>query len=287
MMKMNDKSLIELAPAKVNLSLGIVGKQADNYHLLEMINHNVTLADRLILTPADKFSFDSNNKFLANTNNTVIKAIRILSQLTGQRPNFNLYLEKNIPEQAGLAGGSADAAAAIRLVSKYWGLDMDPNALIPIALKIGADVPYCLFNKTAYVTGIGEKILPIRDFEPGAILILQPSFQVETPKAYSVIDQIDDLYIPDALQVIKDIEDKNYDHLKESAGNSFLEPINQRYPLVEEMINRLYNNGAFFATMSGSGSSIIGYFNSVEERDKAAENFPDIKYYKTEVFNNK
>lgn len=275
---------IELAPAKVNLSLGIIEKQVDNFHRLEMVNHSVNLTDKLILTPSDSFQLKANNKSLETTDNLVFKAVRLLSQIFNLRPNFTLTLEKNIPMKAGLAGGSADAAATLRLLNRYWNLNLDQRSLTQLAIKLGADVPYCLVNNTAFVGGIGERIVPIKDFESDAILILVPNIQIETPKAFSLTDKEEKLYIPDSSQVIDIIETGNYNELKDVAGNSFTEPMSNLYPEIKELIQKLYDEGAYYATMSGSGSSIVGYFRTIEDRDRAANNFPDIRTIKTESY---
>ncbi len=274
--------LRESAPAKINLSLGVVGKQPDNYHLMEMINHSIPLCDELILTPSNSFKFTCNLDHLINGENLVLRVIQLMSQLTKQQPNFHVHLQKNIPHKAGLGGGSSDAAAMFRLLKRYWNLNIDENQMRKLALKVGADVPYCLENKTAYVTGLGEKIVKIKEFEPKHCLLILPKIPVETRQAFMKLDSSESIDLPDSIGVVETIEKEDYHNLKNVATNSFTKVVSEEFPVIQEIINTLYDNRAFYATMSGTGSSIIGYFDSEEDREKAEENLTDFETIKVE-----
>ena len=149
----------ERAFAKINLCLDVVRRREDGYHDLRMIMVPIDFYDVLELHPAEETTMELNRSYLpVNDKNTVIKAIHVMQERCGFTQNFACILQKHIPTQAGLAGGSADAAAAIRMINRIMRLNLSQEEMIEIAKEVGADVPFCTVNRPALVEGIGEKI---------------------------------------------------------------------------------------------------------------------------------
>lgn len=253
----NKKDIItEKAPAKVNFFLNIVGKREDGYHEMDMINHSADLYDQLTLVPDEpEFSLESN---FDTPDNLITKVVETMGKIYDKETNFKIILEKQIPYQAGLGGGSSDAAAAIRLLERYWELDLSEEERCELAVRFGADVPYCLYNTLSHVTGIGEKIERIDMKLPPYLIILKPSINIETKEAFDWID-------------------RNKNKVEEKVQNAFYPVVSERYPLVRELKEKLEDLGADNATMSGSGSTLVGYFKDKETRDRAYQKLTSIE----------
>lgn len=266
------------APAKVNLALDIIGKRIDGYHDLRMINHSVTLADELELIPSTIYDIKSNLTDIPVDQNLITKALVYLSTILKKPLDFQINLKKNIPMQAGLGGGSSDAAAAIKLALEHWQTPLDPKILNSFALKVSSDVPYSLYNQAALVEGLGEKLNFIHLEKKPKILIVHPDIAISTQEAYRAVSSSDTIYHPKISESVKRLQKGEFQSLREVAGNSFTPVIAKKYPEIEEIIEKLYTLGADYVTMSGSGSTIVSYFED-EEKLKNAQK--DLKDYKT------
>src|SRR5690554_6156422 len=149
------------APAKINLTLDVVGKRADGYHDVEMIMTTIDLADRIRLTELkeDKIKVDVTKGYIPNNeNNLAYEAARVLKNKVGVSKGVSIFIDKKIPVSAGLAGGSTDAAAVLRGLNDMWGLQLTMEELAEIGLEIGSDVPFCVHGGTAIAKGRGEKL---------------------------------------------------------------------------------------------------------------------------------
>lgn len=274
------------APAKVNLALDILGRREDGYHDMRMINHSCSLADTLTLTPAKDYSLVCNQSAIkTDGSNLITQVVQYLSEYTGNAPEFSMTLEKNIPQMAGLAGGSADAAAAAVLADRYWGTSLGTEKLAELLLPYGADIPYCLYNTPALVEGIGERITPIQTSLQASLLLIKPAVEIPTPLAFSWTDEEQALYHPKIDEAIGLLERSDYNGLMKTGGNSFSEPVIQRYPVVGQILRWLERSGAFYSVMSGSGSTVAGYFYDSKDRDKAAVLFQEHTIIRTEINN--
>lgn len=275
---MNQQLTIK-APAKVNLALDVVGKRIDGFHDLKMINHAVSLADELELIPNTPYDIITDFDSVPVSENLITKALLLLSQVLGRPINFSIRLDKNIPEKAGLGGGSTDAAAAMILALKHWNEQRSINELKTLALKIGSDVPYSLFNDAALVEGIGEQISFINPIAFKKVVIIHPDIKVNSKKAYHALDNEEYMYHPDVDKMIELLEKEDYKSLREIPGNTFTPFVAKEYPVINDLIDRLYDLGAEYATMSGSGPTIVGYFNDQEKAEKAIDSFEDYEVY--------
>jgi len=175
----------ETAPAKLNLSLRVLGRRPDGFHEIETLMVFLPgLADRLVLSPADRFSFECDAQGVPDDErNLAVKAVRIFEEALGVRIKGRLRLEKQIPHGAGLGGGSSDAAAVLRLLAKRHG-GVGENALRDLAARIGSDVPFFLGTGAAWCRGRGERIESAEGIPSLRVLLLKPWFGVESPEAY-------------------------------------------------------------------------------------------------------
>ncbi|MBI5020824.1 MAG: 4-(cytidine 5'-diphospho)-2-C-methyl-D-erythritol kinase [Ignavibacteriales bacterium] len=255
------------AYAKINLGLRILNRREDGYHNLETIFLRVNPFDEIILTEATEISFNSNDLNLnSDSSNLCIKAARILNDHFHPNNGVKINLQKNIPIGAGMGGGSSDAAATLLGLVKLWNLKITEEELKSIALKLGSDVPYFLKPGTAHATGRGEVLeyfsLPL----PYWIVILYPNVHVSTAWAYHSLESSHINHIPHPTSPIplKDFLLKNiYDphELNQNLINDFEPIILHEHKQIGFAKLLLYSEGACFAQMSGSGSSVFGLFN--------------------------
>lgn len=184
--------LTEFAPAKVNLTLHVVGKREDGYHLLDSLMAFAGIGDTLTAEPADSLSLTLSGPFAdaletalaGETENIVLKAARRLAAAAGVPAKAALTLDKHLPVAAGIGGGSADAAAALRLLSRLWGVELSKDALVSLALDLGADVPVCLLGRASNVSGVGEILSDAPPLPPAWLVLANPLVGVATPEVF-------------------------------------------------------------------------------------------------------
>ena len=192
-------TLSEAAPAKLNLFLTIVGRRDDGYHRLDSLFAFVGCADRLTFEPAEDFSFGINGDFaagLAGDDNLVVKAAHLLAAEAGLSPSGRLMLDKRVPVAAGVGGGSADAAAALRLLNRAWGLHWPPERLLPLAARLGADVPACVASRPVVARETGEDLSPAPAMPPCGILLVNPRVPTPTPAVFGRFRQLNPVIAP-------------------------------------------------------------------------------------------
>lgn len=259
------------AKAKVNLSLDVVGIREDGYHEMKMINHLIELDDILTFEScATGISLTSNEDTIPlDERNLVIKAAHKLQRQFDVKQGAKIHLEKRIPTQAGLAGGSSDAAAALNGLNRLWQLGLTQSELLAIGVTIGADVPYCLVGGTALVEGIGEKITPLKDLRKMIVLVVKPDIDIATPWAFKKLDESMIENHPDIPAIIKLLQDDAYDMLKMKLGNVFEAVAFAEYPEIKTVKNQMMEQGALAAVMTGSGSTVIGYYQNHELAEKS------------------
>lgn len=246
------------AYAKINLCLDVVGKREDGYHELRMIMVPVDFYDNLEIQFAEETELTLNRKYLpVNEKNTIIKAIRIMQEQYQLDTGFSCRLVKHIPTRAGLAGGSADAAAAIRIVDKMCGLHLSDEEKIRIAKQVGADVPFCLFNRPAFVEGIGEKISPFPCNVDPEILLVKPRMGVSTKDAFDIVDRHNDVH-PDCLAMREAMIGGDYEGMVANLGNSLEAASLLLVEDIRQIKQDLQEKGFDGVLMSGSGSTVFG-----------------------------
>lgn len=243
------------AYAKINLSLNITGVREDGYHTLESIFLPIDFFDEIEIVKADKMSYSCNNRFIKfNDSNTVVKAINLMKKEYGIEDDFKVYLNKHLPMQAGLAGGSTDASSVIRILDKMYSLNISKEKAIELTSKIGADVTFTYFSKPALVTGVGENIELIDVKEKYYCLIAKPSKGVSTKACYDAMDLATCPH-PN-IDALKDALGKGEDIIP-LLGNSMEPAAIELVPEIKDLKDRIIELGADFSLMSGSGSSVF------------------------------
>ena len=252
----------ERAYAKINLCLDVVGEREDGYHELKMIMAPVDFYDVLEMVPAETTTMSLNRSFLpVNDKNTVIKAINVMRECYGFTEEFACSLQKHIPTQAGLAGGSADAAAAIRIMNRFLNLNMSREDMINVGKKVGADVPFCIFNQCAFVSGIGDVLEPFECNTDFDILLVKPKRGVSTKTAFTEMDKENVLH-PDCEAMREALMHNDYDGVIRNLGNSLEEVSLRLVREIHDIKEDLTALGFDGVLMSGSGSTVFGITKS-------------------------
>ncbi|MEQ8710600.1 MAG: 4-(cytidine 5'-diphospho)-2-C-methyl-D-erythritol kinase [Rhodospirillales bacterium] len=271
---MADAALVtEFAAAKINLWLHVTGRRDDGYHLLDSLIAFAGIGDRLTLTAADDLSLAITGPFsdgLATTNdNLVIRAAWLLASEAGIRPAAAITLEKNLPVASGIGGGSADAAAAIRGLSKLWNLDLPTDVTARLALRLGADVPMCLAGKAALASGIGEVLQPVDRIAPVWLVLVNPRIALSTPEIFRRRDSsFTDIPAP-AASKLADLS--GLIAVLQERHNDLQPPAIRLAPMVGGVLKRLHGlGGCRHAAMSGSGATCFGLFEDRQTAEQAA-----------------
>ena len=258
------------AYAKINLCLDVVCRREDGYHELEMIMAPVNLYDTLNFEFCDELRLQSNVPYLPlDRRNTIIKAIELLREEYGFKENFEITLQKHIPTQAGMAGGSTDGAAAIRALNKMLRLGMDNDKMVEIAKKVGADVPFCLRSRPAFVTGIGENLEHFRVHTPFYLLLVKPYKGVSTKVAFETLD-FSSAQHPDCRKMRQALMNNDYDGVIQSLGNTLEQSAFKLVPQIAAIKKDLLAMGFDGALMSGSGSTVFALTRDPELLEKGA-----------------
>lgn len=251
--------MLSFPNAKINLGLHIMEKRLDGFHTIETIFYPIGLKDALEFVVKEDGSPTSLNitgiKVDGNTNkNLVIKAYNLLSN-DFSLPALDIYLQKQIPLGAGLGGGSADAAYMLLMLNTHFKLGLSVARLEHYAVQLGSDCPFFIHNKPIFATGKGEKMSNSTISLKGYYLVLiKPDIHVETALAYGICTPAK------PIMNLQDIVKKPMDDWKNLLKNDFEAPIIKLHPQIGEIKNKLYDKGAIYASMSGSGSSVFGIF---------------------------
>jgi 4-diphosphocytidyl-2-C-methyl-D-erythritol kinase len=264
------------APAKINWSLDVVGKRPDGYHLLSTVMQAVSLSDRVEveLRPASEgIVLDCDQPGIpCDVRNTCHRAAaRFLSEAAGTvRTGIRIRIVKRIPEAAGLAGGSTDAAATLLALSRLLPGAVSSARLPGIAVATGADVPFCLFGGTALCEGIGEILTPLPAFEGVPLLLLKGPFGISTPAAFRALslEAIDNR--PDTPGVCRAVVARDLDALSAATGNVLWPVALTQHPALAEGLAALSTTGPRLAGMSGSGPTLVAAYGDADARDRAA-----------------
>ncbi|MCP8897196.1 4-(cytidine 5'-diphospho)-2-C-methyl-D-erythritol kinase [Shinella daejeonensis] len=269
-------AVIEPAPAKINLALHVVGQREDGYHLLDSLVTFTRFGDRIALSPADTDRFTLSGDFsgpLAEEpgDNLVIRArdrLRAAVIAAGaSAPPVHIHLEKNLPLASGIGGGSADAAATLRGLSRLWRAALPDGALTAIAIGLGADVPMCLASRPLVARGIGEALTPARI--PSLDLVLaNPLLGVSTPAVFGALASKRNapLALPAPLP-----GHNGWPALLSSLRNDLEAPARQTCPVIGTVSEALARSGARFVRMSGAGATCFGLYTSSQAAEAAAE----------------
>ncbi len=250
--------MVSFPNCKINLGLYITRKRDDGYHDLETVFYPVDLKDALEVVPAPVTTLYMSGLPVAGTqaDNLVLKAWQLLHDLYPAKvPTLEIYLHKAIPMGAGMGGGSADGAFMLRLLNDYCNLGLTANELIPLALKLGSDCPFFILNTPQFATGRGELMLPVEiSLSAYSLQLVCPKVHVSTAKAFGLITP---RLAPYDLQHIASLPIEQW---KDNISNDFEAPVFGQHPGLAAIKAQLYTQGAIYASMSGSGSTLFGIF---------------------------
>lgn len=277
---MNEISL--RAYAKVNIGLDITGRRPDGFHLVEMVMQTVDIYDTVSVEKLSG-SADGDPRIYISADkpgvpqgedNLAWKAAELVMRSFGINQPVGISLEKNIPMAGGMAGGSTDAAAVLLALNELFELSLSPEELDGLAVRLGADVPFCLRRGTYLARGVGEKLKKLKDFPNCGVLIINPGFGVSTAWAYRAVDGARNaLAHPDIRGLCKAIEEGNLKEACGAAGNIFEAVVFRRHPEIAAVKEKLKESGALAALMSGSGATVFGIFESEAAAGEALRNF--------------
>jgi 4-diphosphocytidyl-2-C-methyl-D-erythritol kinase len=255
--------LTEMAPAKINLALHLRRRRPDGYHDLETVFAFTEFGDTLTAAPAETFSLALTGAFAgaagAGDDNLVLRAARALAAAAGVTAGAELRLEKQIPVAAGLGGGSADAAAALRLLNRLWGLDWPLHRLVTLAASLGADVPACVASETCLGSGVGEQLAPWpHDMAGTPVLLVNPGVAVPTGPVFAGWDRVDHGGISPGAPLA-------------ALRNDMTAAAVALAPVIADVLAALQDaGGASLVRMSGSGATCLALYADTAARDAAA-----------------
>ena len=249
--------MITFPNAKINLGLNITERRPDGYHNLETVFYPIPLCDALEITDANKTSLTISGLNIEGDieKNLVVKAYRLLEE-DFKLPTIEINLLKKIPCGAGLGGGSSDAAFTIKILNEKYNLNITEKQQKEYASKLGADCAFFISNKPSYATGIGNILKDINlSLSNYYIYLIKPNIHISTAEAYSsIIPQKNEVSLQDIILKTPIEEWKNY------IFNDFEKSIFKQHQEIKELKETLYKQGALYASMSGSGSSVFGIF---------------------------
>ena len=257
--------------AKINLALAVLGRRPDGYHNIDTVFQTIDISDELEFRPSQEISLVCENlPGVSERDNIVWKAASSLAERIGKRRGVAISLRKNIPSGAGLGGGSGNAAATLLGLRRFWNIDISDNDLNAIALELGSDVPFFLMGGAALGKGRGEILTGLPDFQPNHIVVLFPGISILTTSAYDALNL-------GLTSVESDIKIQRFLDFVENGSswqarifNDFETAILPLHPEIAEVKIFLENQGAISTLLSGSGSSVFGFFMSEESARAAA-----------------
>lgn len=244
------------AYAKINAALNVVKRREDGYHELEMVMLPLTLCDDVTIYFSKTDWYTWNVKYRINGQNTIVKAVNCMRETYGIDQHFRIHVHKRIPSQAGLAGGSADAAAVMLAIRDMCKLQVSNEELAQLSKKVGADVPFCVMSLPSVVKGIGEKLQPFHMNCKFKVLLIKPKKGVSTKECFENID-FNTCIHPNINEVKRCLEENDFIGLTSSVGNTLEQPASLLTPEIMQAKQYLIQKGFEVVCMSGSGSTVF------------------------------
>ena len=264
------------APAKINLFLDIIGRLDNGYHSLFMVMQSVDLADTVVIETSEEKGICltcSDGRLPTDSKNIAYKAAVKFCEYSGVEPSFRIHIEKRIPFAAGLAGGSADAAAVIVGLNSVLNTGFTQRQLCKIGLSVGSDVPFCIAGGTQLSQSTGGVLSPLKELDDCFIVLAKPEAGVSTAEAYAAADNAQ-LYRPDSMRMLDACEKGDFEGICRYAGNVFEQVI--EVPERVEFKRIMRECGASLCQMSGSGPTVFGLFKNIEDAEKCVDKLKEI-----------
>ncbi|MEF3306540.1 4-(cytidine 5'-diphospho)-2-C-methyl-D-erythritol kinase [Paenibacillus sp. GYB003] len=276
--------IYEKAPAKINLLLDVLRKRDDGYHEVEMIMTMIDLADRLEMQelPRDTIIISSQAGYIPlDEKNLAFQAARLIKERYDVRSGVYIHLNKRIPVAAGLAGGSSDAAAALRGLNRLWKLGISTEELQKLGAELGSDVPFCVTGGTAIARGRGEKLEPIEAPPQCWVVLAKPPIHVSTQEIYGRLQAGAIERHPSTADMLRAIREKRFADMCRAMGNVLEDVTIRHYPEVKQIKDLMLRLGADGAMMSGSGPTVFGL---VQKQSKVARIYNGLRGFCKDVY---
>lgn len=271
------------AMGKINLGLDVLGKRENGYHDVRMVMQTVYFYDTVLLEKRSTKGIEvkTNLFFLpADKGNLAYQAAELLMEEFEITEGISILLNKRIPVSAGMAGGSADAAAVLFGINRMFGLGLSTEELKKRGVKLGADVPYCIMRGTVLAEGIGEILTPLPGCPGCYVLLAKPPVNVSTKLVYERLDSIKDYEHPDIDGIIKGLKKRDIRQAASCMGNVLELVTAKEYPVIEEIKKVIMAGGALNAMMSGSGPTVFGLYEDRGMAKKTADRIKELKLAK-------
>ena len=263
----------EKAYAKLNLTLDVTGLRADGYHEMCMVMQSIRLCDDLTITTGtgEGIKARTNFTFLPNEDkNIAVQAARLFCESTGIDPGGMLIdINKRIPVGAGMAGGSADAAAVLRTLDRLYDTKLGYDELCRLGMQLGSDVPFCVAGGTVLAEGRGEVFTQLSAMPDCYIVICKPRFSISTKMLFSQIDSVKIEHHPDTVGAMEAIAEGELGELARRLYNVFETVLPRRFSAVADIKRKLIDGGALGSCMTGTGSAVFGLFDSARLAERS------------------
>lgn len=276
-------SITVKAYAKINLGLDVLRKRPDGYHDVSMIMQTLNLHDTINIkkTKFCSITIRSNLYYLpTDKRNLVYKAVELFCENHPIRSGLNIFINKRIPVAAGMAGGSADAAATLKGLNRLFQTGLSLEELMKLGVRLGADVPYCLLMGTALSEGIGEVLSPLVPMPDCYILLVKPDISVSTKYVYENLRLDEDIKHPDIPALLEALKENNIYKLAPLMENILESVTIKEYPIINKIKAKMMDKEALTALMSGSGPTVFGIFDNQPKAEKAYRFFNSSGYGK-------
>ncbi|MBQ7505857.1 MAG: 4-(cytidine 5'-diphospho)-2-C-methyl-D-erythritol kinase [Lachnospiraceae bacterium] len=286
------------AHAKINLALDVLSRRSDGYHELRMIMESLTLCDTVTLSDelssseaADGISpvslTSSDPSLPAGPSNLAVKAALLLAQKTAHTLPLSIHIEKRIPAAAGLAGGSADAAAVLTGANELYSLGLSQKELMAIGKELGADIPYCILRGSSVAEGIGEVLTPAPSLAGIPVVLAKPAEGLSTKEIFQALILDQNTPHPDTAEMLKAMDKHNLSDLGRLRANLLESVAIPRLPLIKTLIDHLKEAGSPCAGMTGSGPTVFALFEDPALAGSVYHSlisaFPEVRFYLTEI----
>lgn len=267
------------AYAKINISLDIVGKrESDGYHLLRMIMQNIDLYDEVsVVKQAEGITLTCNKSYVpTDSRNLAYKAAMLFKERYDINEGVHIDIIKNIPVSAGLAGGSTDGAAVLKIMNKIFDINASDEELMEIGLQLGADIPYCIKGGTALCEGIGEELTSLKPFKDKIVVLVKPGFGVSTKEVYKAFNLEKVRLHPKTEELIEAMQRDDLYYVANNMKNLLENVTLRKHNVLIKIKEDMNRYGAVGSMMSGSGPSVFAFFDDMLKAQKCYEKMKEI-----------